>query len=296
MKFKNGQLFWGFFFLSIGAIFLLDKNDYINFIPHEIINYWPVLIIIWGVAILLKNTIAKPIISIISGIFLALFLYGSFWGYTENSDYSDKYANFSEEFKDSTKNATLKITTGMGKITANGTTEKLISGSFSGINTISNFKTRYDNNDARIVFKQRNDDIHILGKNGNNNVDFSLNPNPIWKIYLTIGAAEVNLDLSEYKVSEFNLETGATDCELKFGNKLDLVNLDVEMGAANLRIFIPRESGCLVKGDMVLVSKEFDDLVKIDKDRFETDNFQNASKKVIINLDGGVSNFEIERY
>ncbi|MBU0475161.1 MAG: hypothetical protein KKF62_13485 [Bacteroidetes bacterium] len=300
MKYKNGQLFWGFLFLTIGTLFLLDKNDYSLFIPDSIINYWPILIILWGVAILLKGTVIKPIVSVISGIFVGLFLYGSIFGFNHISyNYSDKEvttSDFYEDYKDSTKNATLSIRTGIGKISVAGSTDKLISGSSSGVYNTFNFKTRYRNDNARIVLRHTKDEIELFGDNNYSNVEFSLNQNPVWNIDLQVGAAKVKMDLSEYKVAEFNLETGASTSDLKFGNKEENLKLNVQMGAATLNIHIPRESGCQIKGDMVLVVKDLEGFSEIDDKHFQTENFNNATNKIFINFDGGVSTLKIDRY
>lgn len=302
MKFKNGQLFWGFLFLTIGTLFLLDKYNYSLFIPSSIVNYWPVLIILWGIAILLKGTIIKPIVSIISGIFVGLFLYSSIFGFNHisiDNDYTDKEvttSDFYEDYKDSTQNATISIRTGVGKISVSGISDKLISGTSSGVYNTFNFKTRYRNNNARIVLRHTKDEIELFGDNNYSNLEFSLNPNPIWKIDLQVGAASVAMDLSEYKVAEFNLETGATTTELKFGNKEETVKLNVQIGAANLNIRIPRESGCQLKGDMVLVAKNLEGFKEVDNKLYQTENFNNAENKIFINFDGGVSTLKIEKY
>ncbi|PIQ08436.1 MAG: hypothetical protein COW71_11855 [Ignavibacteriales bacterium CG18_big_fil_WC_8_21_14_2_50_31_20] len=300
MKFKNGQLFWGFLFLTIGSLFLLDKNNYNLFIPNNIIDYWPVLIILWGIAILLKDTILKPIVSIITGIFLGLFLYASVFGFHYNSNNGDKNeeistSEFYENYIDSTQNATISIRTGMGKISVAGTTDKLISGVSTGINNSLNFSTRYSNNNARIVLRHIKEEF-IFGNNNHSNLEFCLNPNPVWIIDLQVGAANVIMDLSEYKVAEFNLETGATTSELTFGDKEELVKLNIEMGAATLKIRIPRESACQIKGDMVLVSRELEGFNEVDQKRYQTENFETAKNKIFINFDGGVSTLKIEKY
>jgi len=301
MKFKNGQLFWGFLFLTIGSLFLLDKNNYNLFITDNIINYWPILIILWGIAILLKGTVLKPIVSIISGIFLGLFLYASVFGVGLNihdNDYNQEISSseFYEDYIDSTQNATISIRTRMGNISIGGITDKLISGVSTGVNNTLNFKTRYSNNNARIVLRHIKDEFKLFNNNINSNLEFSLNPNPVWKIDLQAGAANVTMDLSKHKVAEFNLETGATTTVLTFGDKEEIVKLNIEMGAATLKIRIPNESACQIKGDMVLVSKELEGFNEVDKKRYQTENFETAKNKIYINFDGGVSTLKIEKY
>ncbi len=302
MKYKNGQLFWGFLFLTIGVLFLLDKNNFFVVVPDEMWNYWPLLIVFWGVAILTKGTILKPIISIIAGVFFGLFIYGSIFGLHPNFDSEKESENefststFYEDFRDPTETATLSLRTGIGKISIGGTTDKLIEGTSTGFYNNFNFKTRYRDNNARVVLRHTQEDFELLGDNKYRNLKLSLNPTPEWEVDIKVGAAKVKLDLAKYKVKKFNLETGATTTELKFGEKQKVVKANIEMGAATLNIQIPKNSGCLIKGDMVLVVKNFDGFDKIDKKRYRTYNFDESDNKIYINFDGGVSTLTIERY
>ena len=302
MKFKNGQLFWGFFFLTVGVLFLLDKNNVFVIVPNEMWKYWPILIVFWGVAILTKGTILKPIISVLSGVFVGLFIYGSIFGLHHSIDRDDEIkhelttSTFYEDFRDSTESATLSLRAGIGKITIGGITDKLLDGTSSGFYNDFNFKTRYRDNSARVVLRHSQDEINILSDNQYRNLELSLNPIPEWEVDIQAGAATVKLDLTQYKVSKFNLETGATTTELKFGELQKIVKANIEMGAANLNLLIPKNSGCLIKGDMVLVVKSFDGFDKVDKKRYQTLNFDESDNKIYINFDGGISSFKVDRY
>jgi hypothetical protein len=302
MKFKSGQLFWGFLFLTIGVLFLLDKNEFYLFIPVEITSYWPLLIILWGIAIIVKGTILKPIVSVASGIFLGLFLFGSVFGFNHISEDSDDLereittATFYEDYRDSIESATLSLKTGASKITIDGVTDKLISGTSSGLFNRFSFKTRYRENSARVILRHSKDEVELFGDNNYRKMEFSLNPNPVWNINLKVGAATMEMDLSKYKIAKFNIETGATSTDLKFGDKEENIKVNIEMGAATMKIHIPKESACQIKGDMVMVVKDFDGFEDIGKERYQTENFNSAQNKIFINFDGGVSTLKVDRY
>ena len=302
MKFKSGQLFWGFLFLTIGVLFFLDKNDFQLLIPSEISSYWPLLIILWGVAIIVKGTILKPIVSAISGVFLGLFIFGSIFGIENTSNSQNEItkeitsAIFYEDYRDSTEFATLSLRTGASTINVGGFTDKLISGSSAGVSNLLNFKTRYRDNSARVVLRHSKDEIDLFGDNEHRKLDFSLNENPIWNIDLKVGAATIKMDLSEYKVSKFNIKTGATTTDLKLGNREETIKVNIEMGAATMKIRIPKESACQIKGDMVMVVKDLDGFENIGKKRYQTENFNSAQNKIFINFDGGVSTLKVKRY
>lgn len=304
MKLKNGQLFWGFFFLTIGALFLLEKKDLIIIDFEAFWSYWPILLILAGLLIMFKSTIVKSIIAVISGALLGVFLFSSF-AFLFNSiefpgnDVDDshyKYSTFSGEYTDSAGRATLQLNAGVGKITIKDTTDKLFEGYSSGFLNSYNVNTIQNNNRVIVQMNYEPHNLNLFGKEKKNILHIALNKNPVWNIKLEIGAAKVNLDLSDYKINRFSLQTGASATKLKFGNLQQKIKANIEMGAASLKIYIPYESGCKIISDMVLMTKEFEGFRKIGDGRYISDNFDSTDNQILINLDGGVSSFKIVRY
>ncbi len=304
MRLKNGQLFWGFFFFTIGILFLLDKKDFIILDFEAIWSFWPILLILAGLSIMFKGTFIRPIISIFSGTLLGFFIFSSFAFLYNGVDLSDndfnnssyKYSTFSEELTDSNGYATLRLNAGVGKITIEDTTDKLFEGYSSG------FFNSYDVNTTRkfdrtiVKLNYEPNSVKLFGKEKKNILHISLNKTPLWNIQLELGAAKANLDLSEYKVKNFAFHTGASSTKLKFGNKTDRINAHIEMGAAALKIYIPYDSGCEIKSNMILISKDFDGFSKISKGHYLSDNYETTENKIFIELDGGVSSLKILRY
>ena len=123
-----------------------------------------------------------------------------------------------------------------------------------------------------------------------------MNKTPLWNIKLELGAAKANLDFSEYKVKNFSFHTGATSTKLKFGDKTEMIKVHIEMGAAALKIYIPDNSGCEIKNDMILISKDFEGFSKIGKGHYISDNYDSTVNKIFIEFDGGISSLKILRY
>lgn len=267
-------------------------------------SYWPILLILAGLSIILKGTFIKPIVAIISGALLGLFIFSSFaflYNSVEfsNNDFEDshyKYSSFSEEYTDSNGSATLRLTGGAGKITIEDTTDKLFEGYSSGFFNSYDLNTtrNYDRTIVKLDYEPHS--FKLFGKNNKNILHLALNKIPLWNIKLELGAAKVNLDLSQYKVKNFSLHTGASSTKLKFGDKTDRINAHIEMGAAVLKIYIPYNSGCEIKSNMILISKDFDGFSKIDKGHYLSDNYDTSTNKIFIEFDGGVSSLKILRY
>lgn len=135
-----------------------------------------------------------------------------------------------------------------------------------------------------------------FGEKLRNNVQVQLNQNPVWDFEFGFGAAKAYFDLTEYKVRNILLNSGAANTTLKIGDKYDMTNIKIEMGAAKLRIYIPYDSGCKIKSDLVLSSKSMKDFNKLDSGNYVTPNYDSAENKIDIEIDAGVSSFKVIRY
>ena len=304
MKLKNGQLFWGFFFFTIGVLFLLEKKDFIILDFEGLWGYWPILLILAGLSIIFKGTFVKPIVATISGVLLGLFIFSSFAflynsvGFS-NDDFGEslyKYNTFSEEFTDSSEKATLKLDTGIGKVNFEGSTDKLLEGYYSGFFNSYDLNTtrKFGRTVVKLNYEPRN--LKFFKKGNKNILNISLNEIPIWDLKLEFGAAKADIDLSNYKIDNFSLHTGASSTKLKFGDRYDKIDAHIEMGAASLKIYIPYNSGCKIESDMILITKDFEGFSKIGDGRYVSDNFDSSANKIYIKFDGGVSSLKILRY
>ena len=56
-KSKSGELFWGFLLISLGVVFLLDKLDIMD-IGEFFRIFWPVILIVIGLRLILKRNAA----------------------------------------------------------------------------------------------------------------------------------------------------------------------------------------------------------------------------------------------
>ncbi len=304
MKLKNGQLFWGFFFFTVGILFLLEKKDYFIIDFETIMSYWPLLLIIAGFAIMLKGTFVKPVLSVISGVMLGFFVFSPFALIYHEMEFSDsdfddseyRHKSFNEELIDSNKAATLRLESGLGKVTIEGITDKLFDGYYSGYFNTYDVTTNHRFDRSIVKFNYEPQKFKFFGKQKKNHIKLALNPIPVWDMKLEFGAARADLDLSEYKISNFSMHTGASSTKLRFGDRTEKINVKIEMGAAALRIYIPYDSGCEINGEMLLISKDFEGFEKVDKRLYRSENFKNSVNKIFIDLEGGISSLKVLWY
>lgn len=300
MKQKTGQLFWGFLLLSIGILYLIERYT-VLFSDWEFVwNLWPLVLIFWGILVLTKESIAKPFVSILFGIFIGVMIYGTFADitidsgihYEDDEDYSTH--TYSEEFDSSITKAYLEVNSGAGKFLIERTTDDLAKANSKGNFADYSFVTERGSNSASVYIDFKEKKFNLFGRKSNF-LEVQLNDNPIWDMEFNIGASGANFDLSKFKVRNIGLNTGASNTKITLGDKTDEINLEVNMGAASLEIFIPENSGCHLTGDMVLFSKKLDGFIK-DSGSYKTNNYKDADNKIYIRIEGGVSKLKIFRY
>jgi hypothetical protein len=304
MKRKNGPLFWGGFFITIGTLVLLTKYDILLSSWDFIWGLYPIIFVFIGVLIISKNTVFKPIASLTFGIFMATLIFGSInyfigdvnfnW---DSKDYS--YSYYNEEFKEDYKYANLDFKGGAGYFLIDSYTDDLVSAKSSGV--LGDY--RFDINDSYdkvyVSFEQRGKHILFFNDDVRSRLRIKLNPAPLWDFNLDFGAAKADFDLTNYRIKDLDIETGLSDVSLKLGNQYHDTHIKVSMGAASLKIEYPKSSGCRISGDMVLFDKDLNGLHNMrrnDNNSYVSDNFEEAENRIYITIDGGVSKLKIRTY
>lgn len=303
---KAGKLSWGFFFVTIGVLILAAKFNWFYFDWDLTWDLWPLILILFGLIILAKQSSFKPVLAIITGIVAGLIIYGSIaavgnfdfwdgrWHHDRRVELRSDTKNYVIDYNDDVKKAYLDLTAGAGTIVIRKTTDDLLYGFTRTDDVRYNLDYRLSNETAYINFNM-NDKKFRLRDEFDNRLELRLNDEPVWDMEFNIGAAKGVLELDEFKIESLELKTGATDIDLRLGDKIDRTDIKVEMGAANLEIKIPEESGCRITGKTFLMEKDFEGFTKIN-DAYETRNFENASNKIYIDLSGAIASVEIKRY
>lgn len=302
---KTGKLFWGFLFVTIGVLIFAARFDWFRFDWDLTWDLWPLVLILAGILIIARKSSFKPFLFAVTGIITGLIIYGSIVSVTHfhfgdddwnrRTEWRSETNNYYIDYDSGIEKANLELAAGAGKITIRGTTEDLISGNSRGAKVKYTFNSRVRDDEAYIDFEMSDKKFRIFQDDIDNSLILSLNENPSWNLDLSIGAAKAIFELGQYKIEDLTLKTGATDIELKLGDRSERTSVSVEMGAANLEIQIPRESGCQIRGKLVLGDKDFNGFRKVNN-VYKTENFDDADNKIYIEINGAVANVEVERY
>ena len=304
---KDDGLIGGIILITIGIIALLVTFFDFKIVWEELAKFWPVFIIIFGVSLLPLNRLLKSVGVVIIIIISCLIYCNEVNG---NENLSDEMASevlmeegvetqeFSSPFKDNTTEASVEINYGAGMLYLNSPVEELVKARNMSDKIVQNLYLEYEDSHADIVFDVEDDNYQVndIEEVKSNRFDISLNKNPIYDFELNLGACELNFDFSEYKVSDVEINSGASNIDIKLGELYDSTYVVISTGVSKIRIGIPNNSGCRLECESVLTLRDFDGFVKKSSNVYETSNYSSAENNIEIEFEGAMSEFEVYRY
>lgn len=321
---KKDKIIPGLILVGIGAFLLLRNAGVLNLHVHweNFLFLWPVFLVIGGVNLILAHnrTIwaqAIKTLVLIGGICLLLFgNFGNrynFWPGVffhvdrDNDDDNDNHGtitkmqgdgSFTEAYHPKAKVAQLNITGGGTVYNLSDTTNQQFE-AFTKETAATYELSRTDQDSVFVLNFDMKKGSHFDWNSHNNKAntaEFKLNANPEWEINVEAGATKLDFDLQKFKIRSLEINGGAASFNVTLGQPLAETKVDVSTGAAEVRIKIPNGAACSIDTDSGLSSNHFEGFNKTDDNHYQTANFDSAKNKIIIHLDGGISDFKVSRY
>ncbi len=327
---KRNRLFSGMLLLGIGILFLLDNFNMINFHWENVISLWPLFLIISGVNLVFSHynhSNATPIkILIFVAVFIIIIYRGAmmprdnhFWGRHFNNSFFDSdddskddnddndnskgvfklegNSTYNEPYTPQVKVASLNIKGGGATYTLQDTTNQLFSAATHELSGKFVFNSMATDSGKTINF-DTNTSHHSMNWDSDkgNQATIKLNPNPEWNIDIAAGASKMDLDLTKFKIRKLLVKGGATSMDVKLGQPVGTMNVDISTGVSEVNISVPSGAACHINSKTGLSSKTFDGFESKSDNQYETTGFAAAPKKIYINLKGGISDFSVKRY
>ncbi len=294
---SGGSLFIGSFLICIGALWALSTNTPFSFDPGLILRSWPLIIVIIGLFFVISSELLKNIFTVILGIFVALFVF-SFFQSSFNIPNSNQVVflgnNNSRQLNTSLislplepgiQKASLSIKAGASQLGVKSGAKNLIEG--EGVSTLSTWDITKSTSDGLTTanIAQKNQRMICVFCNHRNSLQVGLNSNIIWEISVDAGASDTKFDFKDLNIKKFNANIGASKAVLIFGDKQDQVDVDINAGASNVNIEVPKSLGVSIKTNGIQ-SSTLDGLLKVGENEFKSDGYDNAPKKITIQVNG----------
>lgn len=312
MKYRH--VFWAFVLIAIGILFMLNNFGVLEFGFRTLWSLWPLILILWGISILpIKDgikIIALGAVLVFTVIFFNKISDKSSWGHFHSfRDFSDKDwedeedttstynyqpQNLSVPFDSLTGKGELKLEAAAGNFNLQGVTSDFLT--FNKTGDIGNYSitTNDENGMKRIKLSLEKSGVrHTVNEN---KVEIKLNEKPSWNLDFDIGAAEILMDLRDYRIDTTNINAGASSIEIQIGSKNPVTVMNFNAGASSIKVEIPKESGCQIKSESFMISKEFDGFTKKGDGIYQTANFATGKNKIFLTIKTAISKIEIVRY
>ncbi|MFC1897281.1 LiaI-LiaF-like domain-containing protein [Chloroflexota bacterium] len=290
-----GAPIWGIFLLFLGVVFLLQTLNILPWGLWAILwRFWPVLIIVTGLGVLL----CRYNVWLVSLLILAVFgasLGIAIWQYGSSLSGGMATKSYSEPLGD-IERAQIEIDFSAGSINVGS----LPSGSPNFVEAES--EIRNSRNTMNVDFHQQDSDGNLYlsttnqqfwGETGTRwEVRFTRN------IPLTINvksaASSMELDLRELEVTELRLDIDASNCIITMPSSADSSNIEIEVDAANIEIIVPDEVAARIQVDPTLSVSD------VDENRFPqqgayyvSDNFDTAQNQVYLMIECAVGRVQV---
>ncbi len=298
---KAGTLFWGMFFLTLGSLFLIDNYANIDFEIYQYWKMWPVVLILFGLYFVFKGSFLRWLFIFVNSILIAFLLFSFFnndfiFEYDEN-DANVNIETFKESYSPNLKEASLTFRGGAGKIFIKDSTSEMIE--IDSRSSFGNNHFYYDTLDgkarAEFEIKGKRNKIRKINFKGSNS-EIKLNPNAKWDLKFDIGASSAELDLSNFNTNFLKFNSGASSVDLKLGSLSDFTKVNFESGVSRIQISVPENIGCQINSESEFSQKNFAGFEKVDDQTYQTSNFNDKEKKIIIDLNADVSSITVNRY
>jgi len=312
MKYRH--VFWAFILIAIGILFMLNNFGVLEFGFRTLWSLWPLILILWGISILpIKDGIkiaALAVVLALTVIFFnrisersSWFQFHNFRGFSDKdwdddedttTAYNYQPQNLSVPFDSLTGRGELRLDAAAGNFDLQGITSDFLT--FNKTGDIGNYSltTTSEGNKKKINLSMEKSGIrHSVNEN---KVEIKLNDKPSWNLDFDIGAAEILMDLRDYKIDTTTIDAGASAINIKIGDKSPLTVMTFNAGASSIKVEIPKESGCQIKSESFMISKEFEGFTKKGEGIYQTANFSTGKNKIYLTVKTAISKIEITRY
>ncbi len=258
--------------------------------------FWGIVLLLIGLLLLLNNLgiIAVDVWGAVWAVILIALGIGFLWGIVFGPGASE-----GEEVMiplDGAVRGRVQVKHGAGRlcVSAGAPSDTLLEGTSSdGLS----HRTRRKGDDLDVELSPRGFPYRIAPWSwgqGGLRWNFRLNDEVPLALSLETGASDVRLDLTELRISDLRLQTGASSVNVMLPARVDRTRVRVEAGAASVSLRVPSDVAARVRFEGALAS------VDVDQNRFPrtgevylSPNYDAAQNKVDIEIEAGVGSLRV---
>ena len=261
----HGSLFWGIVLIVLAALLLLSQQ---GFLKGDIFGYfWPAVAILFGIWLL--------------------------FGALTRGRFNPAGNSISIPLE-SARSARIKLDHAAGRLNihAGASSAEILNGTFGGE---VDYKSHLETDQLQV--KIRNSPQFWSWFPGESlDWDIRLNREIPLSLKLDSGASASTLDLTDLKVVDLDIDTGASSTEVTLPANAGNTRVDIDSGAASINLHIPIgvAARIRVKSGIASVNVDSNRFPRIDGGFYESVDYATASNRADITIDTGVGSVEIK--
>lgn len=252
------------------------------------------ILIVVGINIVLKK---YPFVKVLTWLafFAVMIVYGYYTEGNIEKDNNNINQTFEIEKVNQTNNGELTLEVSALNFILGSTEAHLIDGIVK--NTGIEYSVNYKNDSKTADIKVETNDKRFfqnffksLLSTGEISIDrkcnLNINSDVIWKLNMKLDAVDSDIDLTDLKVKQLDIDGNAGSFELTLGEREKDTIVEIDADASEIKIFVPIQSGIRVKVDGAVNSTDFKD-IDMDKDGsyYLSKNYNDADNKIELNVD-----------
>jgi hypothetical protein len=261
----RGSLFWGIVLIVLAALLLLSQQGWLK---GDIFGYfWPAIVILFGLWLLIGASTGRRSNS--TGQMLSIPL-------------------------ETAHSARIKLDHGAGRlnIQAGASSTELLSGIFG---SEVDYKSILEGDQLQV--KVRNFP-HFWSWFPGESLDWDIRLNGDIPLNLKIdsGASASTLDLTDLKVVDLDIDTGASSTEVNLPANAGNTRVDIDSGAASLNLHIPSgvAARIKVKSGIASINVDSNRFPLLDGGLYQSSDYATAANRLDITIDTGVGSVNIK--
>ena len=234
---RRGSVLIGLLLVALGSLLLLTTTGAVSFgIWIELVDYWPALLLLIGMEIILARRAFLLRAGVITAI-LAAVVAAAYFSMPEYYPPEPLRAEYAEPLGDTQRlHLSMAFIGGDVELTSDTT----VSDSFARL-----LAADFGNRPSRVIREQSNGDVEFyLVSSGpflrHSNYDGYTRRES--KMSLPVGLTDWNLEVSPDVEVDIEISAGATDLDMDL-RELNVRKLDVEAGASDIRVQLPADAG-----------------------------------------------------
>lgn len=272
--------------------------------PDVLINlwrFWPVLLIALGIVILGKRHIPKWFATLLVGVMFFAVLAGViYWDKNiHNAIVSraneEEVVRIDEPLSANIEKLSLTLNLGAQNIVLDALSSGLLKGTILAGRNNPKITIEEKGNTAEVRVRQH---IGWLNRALEGQTDLQITNQIPVDLWLNLGATDLKADFSKIILNSLSMNAGAGANNIKLGTMSPKISVEINAGASNIKIMVPKASGLKVQRATGLVAVEYNDIEmgeESDKYIRESTNF-GAANNIEVNLKAGASSVEFIGY